>query len=311
MGFKKDLSSYQGSDFYDDPEIRRLFLSQLKTEGKISDFEAELRRKDGSLFWGSLSASQVTGKDGNLIFIDGVVQDITERKASEQKLQEYQHRLKSLASQLIIVEERERRNIAADLHDNIGQTLALARIQLAMVKKSASGDKMAAQIDEVSGSLLQAVRDTKTIIFDLSSASMNELGLAAAISEWLEERIGKRYGLKTEFVDHGHPRPISDDERAILFRNVRELLTNVVKHARANYVSVSIETADDAMKIAVQDDGIGFDYGLVSQRGDSEGGFGLFSVKERMTDLGGGLEIASEPGKGCRVTLTMLVEKGR
>ena len=83
---EEDLSSYQVSDFYNDPEKRRDVLSQLKTEGKITDFEVEFRRKDGSLFWGSLSATQVTDKDGNFIFIDGVVQDITERKRAEEKL---------------------------------------------------------------------------------------------------------------------------------------------------------------------------------------------------------------------------------
>jgi PAS domain S-box-containing protein len=83
---EKDLSSYQVSNFYNDPEKRRDVLSQLKTEGKITDFEAEFRRKDGSLFWGSLSATQVTDKNGNFICIDGVVQDITERKMAENEL---------------------------------------------------------------------------------------------------------------------------------------------------------------------------------------------------------------------------------
>jgi PAS domain S-box-containing protein len=82
----EDLSSYQVTDFYNDPEKRRDVLSQLKTEGKITDFEVEFRRKDGSSFWGSLSATQVTDKDGNFIFMDGVVQDITERKQAEEEL---------------------------------------------------------------------------------------------------------------------------------------------------------------------------------------------------------------------------------
>jgi PAS domain S-box-containing protein len=83
---EEDLSSYPVSDFYNDPEKRRDVLSQLKTEGKITDFEVEFRRKDGSSFWGSLSATQVTDKDGNFIFMDGVVQDITERKQAEEEL---------------------------------------------------------------------------------------------------------------------------------------------------------------------------------------------------------------------------------
>ncbi len=97
---EEDLSSYQVSDFYNDPEKRRDILSQLKTEGKITDFEAEFRRKDGSLFWGSLSATQVTDKDGNFIFIDGVVQDITERKRAEEGLRQSYTEIEQLKNQL-------------------------------------------------------------------------------------------------------------------------------------------------------------------------------------------------------------------
>jgi len=96
-----DLSAYQVSDFYKDPEKRRDLLSLLKTEGKITDFEAEFRRNDGSLFWGSLSATLVTDKDGNFIFIDGVVQDITERKRAEEKLR-YQSTLLENVSDAVI-----------------------------------------------------------------------------------------------------------------------------------------------------------------------------------------------------------------
>jgi chemotaxis protein methyltransferase CheR len=97
---EEDLSSYQVSDFYNDPEKRRDLLSQLKTAGKITDFETEFRRKDGSSFWGSLSATQVTDKDGNFIFIDGVVQDITERKRAEEGLRQSYTEIEQLKNQL-------------------------------------------------------------------------------------------------------------------------------------------------------------------------------------------------------------------
>jgi chemotaxis protein methyltransferase CheR len=97
---EEDLSSYQVSDFYNDPEKRRDVLSQLKTERKITDFEVEFRRKDGSLFWVSLNATQVTDKDGNFIFIDGVVQDITERKRAEEGLRQSYSEIEQLKNQL-------------------------------------------------------------------------------------------------------------------------------------------------------------------------------------------------------------------
>ena len=137
---------------------------------------------------------------------------------------------------------------------------------------------------------------------------MHEIGLGAAISEWIDDQIGKRYGLKTEFfdnIDQSYRKTLDENVRAILFRNVRELLINVVKHAQANQVSVSMEITNGLLKIVVRDDGVGFEHLLASQTGGPKDGFGLFSIRERMADLGGALEIKSEPGKGCKAILTV------
>ena len=143
---------------------------------------------------------------------------------------------------------------------------------------------------------------------------MNELGLSAAISEWLEEQIEKRQGLKTEFVDNlkdEHRKTLDENVRAILFRNVRELLTNVVKHARANKVRVHLTEETNGVKIVVEDDGIGFAPGAESIKQKQTGAFGLFSIQERMSDLGGSFDIQSELGKGCKATLTVPIDEGK
>jgi signal transduction histidine kinase len=169
---------------------------------------------------------------------------------------------------------------------------------------------VAAILDEVSGSLRIAIQDTRNIISDLSSPVISELGLSAALSEWLKVRIGERFGLETEFIDDGEPKPLGEDTRAILFRSVRELLTNVVKHANASRVSVSLQRRDSVIRIIVEDDGTGMADGRHPEKDSSEGGFGLFSIKERMSDLGGSLKLESHPGRGVRVTLTAPLESG-
>jgi signal transduction histidine kinase len=140
---------------------------------------------------------------------------------------------------------------------------------------------------------------------------MNEIGLSAAISEWLEEQINNRRGLETEFVDNTRQagRKILDQNvRAILFRNVRELLTNVLKHARANKVRVYLTEDSNNYRIIVEDDGVGFDPKEVTGKMTQTSGFGLFSINERTSDLGGSFEIQSGPGKGCRMILTVPLE---
>lgn len=230
--------------------------------------------------------------------------EISAHKQAEEALQEYQRRLKALAAQLTIAEERERRRIAGDLHDRVSQSLALARMQLAAARKATSGAKRTAILDDVSESLREAVQETRQLVSDLSSPAMNEIGLAAAIAEWLEEQVERRHGLKMEFTDECGKVPLDDVARAILFRNVRELVINTVKHAEAKSVAVGLKRIGTNLQIVVQDDGIGYETRAGSGAMGSADGFGLFSIRERMGDLGGSLEIVSSPGKGCRATLT-------
>jgi signal transduction histidine kinase len=239
--------------------------------------------------------------------IVGMLMDISDRKRAEQKILEYQQRLKALASQLTIAEEKERRVIATALHDQVGQSLALARMQLASARKSVAESTLADKLDDISNTLLNTLEDTQLLMLDLSSSSMHETGLSTAISEWLEVQIENRYSLKTEFIDNipGNRRNALDaNVRSILFRNVRELLVNVVKHARANRVSVRLEDRNTSIRIIVEDDGIGFEPRAMIHAGGKFGGFGLFSIEELMSDLGGDLKIVSKPGKGCTAILS-------
>jgi signal transduction histidine kinase len=241
---------------------------------------------------------------GEPLRFTGIVQDVTEQKLSEHKIQEYQRRLKSLAGELTLAEEKERHNIATELHDHVGQTLAVMRMQLAMARKEGRGRKVEAMLDEVSGLLLEVIQETRNIMSDLSSPAMNELGLAAAIAEWLSVQIGDRFSLVTRFHDDGESRSLSHDTRIILFRSVRELLMNVVKHAHATQVNISIQREHDTVKIIVEDDGTGLDAGSRGAHAAGTGGFGLFSIEERMADLGGSLVIESPPGHGVKAILT-------
>ena len=262
------------------------------------------------VFWNRSLAKQVRKRTVELERINESLEtEIDERKHTEERLQEHQQRLKALASQLTITEEKERRRIAAELHDQIGQTLALTRLQIAAAQKSAPDAGLKTQLDDISRSLLQTVQDTRNIIYDLSPPQMNEVGLAAAISDWVDEQIEKRHGLETEVIVVGQKKTLDNDVRAILFRNTRELLTNTIKHARGSKVTVRLEFGEIDLKVVVWDNGVGFDPGALSDSSQSPGGFGLFSIQERMADLGGALKIESAPGKGCTAILTMPVEE--
>jgi PAS domain S-box-containing protein len=272
-------------DYKNFGEIQR----QAIREGKrYMRTEVMLRREDGTHF-----PAEITGtfyrENGEITRITALARDITDRKQAEQKLIDYQQRLKAMASQLAIVEEKERQRIAFDLHDHVGQSLALARMQLASARKSAAESALAEKLDDISDTLLEALEDTQQLMLELSSPAMNESGLSAAISEWLELQIGSRHSIKTEFIDNipdDLEKKLDANVRTIIFRNVRELLYNVVKHARANKISVRLEDRNTIMRIIVEDDGMGFEPHAVTEAGSKISGFGLFSIEELMADLG-------------------------
>jgi signal transduction histidine kinase len=254
----------------------------------------------------------IKNDNGEVVNVVSIEEDITSRKQAELEIQQYQERLKALASQLTIAEEKERRVIAADLHDHVGHSLALARMQLESIPETKSELEKNILVKDVSNILLAALQDTRNLISELSSPSMHEIGLGAAVAEYLEEQIAKRHGLKTEFVDNisdAHRKTLDENVRALMFRSVRELLVNVVKHAKASQVRVHLTEVYDELKFAVEDDGIGFDPGAIHDQKGKSSGLGLFSIQERMTDLGGSFDIQSEPDKGCRVTLTVPVKE--
>jgi len=130
-----------------------------------------------------------------------------------------------------------------------------------------------------------------------------ELGFEAAVAEWLADEVRDKYGIQTEFDDDGLPKPLDEDIKALLFRNVRELLINTVKHAKAGKVKVSLRTVDSHIDVTVEDDGVGFDPVEVRARAARRAEFGLFSIRERLEQLGGNLEIESGAGQGSKISM--------
>jgi signal transduction histidine kinase len=124
-----------------------------------------------------------------------------------------------------------------------------------------------------------------------------------AVAEWFAEEIRDKHGIATQFEDDGRPKPLDDDIRVLLFRNVRELLINVVKHAHAHKVKVAIRKVGKKIQVSVEDDGVGFDPAEAASSAAKRAEFGLFSIRQRLEQLGGHLRIDSEPGRGCKVTM--------
>jgi signal transduction histidine kinase len=224
------------------------------------------------------------------------------RGSQEQRIRAYQSQLRRLASELSLAEARERREIASDLHDNIGQALAYVAQKVRTLQGNAVFSGMDVDFSEILTILNQAIRYTRDLTVEISPPVLYELGLPAAI-DWLADRSMHRHKLAVHSHQSGEPREVSDDVRVFLFKAVQELITNVAKHARATHADVHIHWRDDGLEIVVSDDGLGFDTTSFENGLADADCFGLFSIRERLSYIGGRLSIESAPGHGTRVCL--------
>lgn len=262
-------------------------------------------RKDGVEFPIEVVLGSMV-REGEALVVS-FVNDITRRRESEGKIREYQDKLQHMAFDAALAEERERRRIAADLHDRIGQTLALVQIKLTSAREAMTGPPRE-EIDQAIQLLAQSVLDTRTLTFELSPPVLYDLGLKDALS-WLVEDVEKRHGIKIELHDDEVHKPLDDATAGLLFRSVRELLVNVFKHAKAPTARVSLRRVGDHFEIEVEDKGVGFDPGDVNLQ-SAGSGFGLFSVREQIRRLGGTVEVTSAPHEGTRVSMRVPLKVG-
>ncbi len=277
-------------------------LFQKLVQGQEDSYQGEKKcfRKDGRTFWGRLNVSLLKGAKAEDHIAVCMIEEITDQKQAEKEIRTYQEQLRSVASELSLTEERERRRLATDLHDHVGQILALAQIKLGAIRESASSTQLVEPMDEVRRLLEQTIQYTRSLTFELSPPILYDLGFEAAV-EWLAELMQEQNGVTVKVLADRSSKPMNDEIRVILFQTVRELLANVVKHANAKNIRVFIAREEAALQVKVEDDGLGM--GISAEAGNGPSGFGFFSIKERLKYLGGQLDVVAEPGWGTRVTL--------
>jgi len=213
-------------------------------------------------------------------------------------------RLRKLASELLRVEEKERHRLASDLHDSVGQSLALAKIKIEQAMDEANPASRELYIAETLNIIEQVIHETRTLIFDLSPPILYDLGIECALDS-LVVRTMKTEPIRIAYKFEKVSQFLSPEVSVVLFRAARELLFNAIKYAHAESVSMSIYSNDGRVHLVVEDNGIGFDVESVTSYSSETFGYGLFSIRERLNNYEGTMTIDSCEGKGTKVSLVV------
>lgn len=225
----------------------------------------------------------------------------------DDRILRYQKRLRRLAAELSLAEARERREIASDLHDHIGQALAYVSQKVSVLQGNSIFSGMDDEFAEILSILDQAIRYTRDLTVEISPPVLYELGLPAAI-DWLAERTLKKHNLEVTVSQSGFSGEIAEEMSVFIFKAIQELIANVVKHAGAGRADIQMNWGDGEIQIVVRDNGRGFDSTSYNAGLSRDNCFGLFSIRERLSSIGGSLAIDSSPGNGTRVS--MVVPRG-
>ncbi len=280
----------------------------LRTKSKHT-CELKLKRADGSEFHAEMVTIPCRDPGGNLTQLRTAVTDITNRRKAEDKLLEYRKKLKLMASKNLQAEENQKHRIAIKLHDIICQNLVVTKVLLQSTLKLASDPSVSGPLKMACKVIGELIDQSNTLVHELSNPILHELGIVVALQEFLDNQVWQKHGIAFEIE--------ADEELSIprgaiknaMFRVSRELLMNVVKHARASKVKVSFHRSHNQICVRIQDDGVGFNAVQAGSDVSETNRFGLFSVREQLEHLGGNLAIESEPGRGTTAKVVIPIEE--
>lgn len=305
------------------PEVRELwetnneraFAGEVVTGEVMGERGGELR-----IFHNIIAPVKVEDEVRGIL---GVNVDITDRKRAERELRELNEsleqrvaertaevrqqaeQLRALASRLSRAEQRERKRLADILHDHIQQLIVAARMQLGSMKHDEDSNRLRTTAQGVDAILHEALEASRSLTVDLSPPALHQGGLVGGLN-WLASRFQERNDFTVNVSSDSRAEPGSEEVRFLLFECARELLFNAVKHAGVSEADVGLARAEDGrIRLVVSDRGRGFNPDKLKGRRSDEVTFGLFSIQQRLTHLGGQVDIESAPGRGTEVTLSV------
>lgn len=290
-------------ELYVDPAERDRLVAHLQQETRFPDTVVHFRRPDGSSFWAMVAARVATYEETPAIYIG--LNDITERKRIELELFESREQLREVSAYMEEIREEERKRIAMEIHDELGQLLTALKMDVSLLKMRLSGDLDAVKkADDMRELVEKTIWMVRNVANHLRPAALN-FGIVSAL-EWLVSDFAQRNGIPCRLRINGSEPVLPDVHATVVYRIVQASLTNVARHAGASRADVTLTRSATSLDLHVSDDGRGFDQDAV-RKGFS---YGVLGMQERARLIGGSLHIDSAPGMGTSVSIHIPLGSG-
>jgi PAS domain S-box-containing protein len=287
-------------EFWSDPPSRLRWLEALTERELVTDYEVELERGDGQVIWVRIQAKALRDLSGEVVGCEGTIEDVTDRRSVDEDR-------RKLLAKLVRSQEEERQRIANDIHDDSIQVMTAVGMRLHSIERNAQDPDLAEALMRLEEIVDLSIGRLRHQLFELRPPTLDREGLAPALHMYLEQ-MQQSGGPAFRLVDRLIVEPPLEI-RASLYRIAQEALTNVRKHARASFVTVTMEAWADGVLVRVADDGAGF---AVESEGQTRPGhLGLTAIRERAEMAGGWSEVRSEHGAGTTVQFWVPVRDER
>jgi PAS domain S-box-containing protein len=300
---RQELIGTDFSAYFTEPEKARAGNQHVFTEGSVCDYPLDICHRDGHTIPVLYNAALYRDEAGQVVGIFAAARDITRLKRAEVALRRSNEQLRRIASELMVTEQRERQRLAHVLHDGLQQILVGAKFRLALLERDKDAQQATGQIREL---IDDAIETSRSLSAELSPPILLQGDFVAAL-EWLARWMHDKHGIDVNLTARAKIAHMKEDAILLLFQAARELLFNVVKHAGVKNAYVEVNQLDGHITMTVEDKGVGFDQNRLPHRGGHSSGTGLFGISERLSYIGGGIEIDSAQGRGSRFRLTVPV----
>ena len=312
LGFENPEELMEGSritDFYVNPQRRQELLELLRKREQVFNFETQMRTRDGRIIWVSTDTRAVPTKYGDGFFLEGFFRDITRRKSEEEaskarhdQLTRQHETRKLLSKKLIDLLETDRRRIAMELHDHIGQILTALKMDLewALKRFPQPEDEIRTRVERAQEKAIQAMKEVREIAYTLRPSMLDNLGIVASLENLVHD-FDASHDVKIHLFTLGIPPKMDPEKGTALYRVAQEAIWNALKHSKASNIFVNLVRRDDVFSLTIEDDGVGFDPHAAVSDLESKGKMGLHIIQERVVQVGGELSWESRKGKGSHL----------